>query len=623
MGWQKATNQQTFINPYNFVGLGSKVVRKKPEKQNGNMTGVISCTLTAKTPLAISDHETEIVDASKHRFYDFFQINGVPVIPGSEIRGVIRSAFEAVSNSCMSVCNSNILSARHPLPRQAGLVQFENGKWTLYKAKRYKIKMPKDDYTDSDTENTSYKTKVHNRQTFIEGTNYTTGSKVFFTPGSSTMKNGYVDRTKVKSLGGTSSGVLLLWEYIANKRYNSIFVINQSSDEVQCSNLQKAVEDFAVVMQLYTTVKEDESNPYENLQYSLKKDGQLYPVWYEMAEEIVYLSPACISRTVFNNRLENLLGSYKKCISKDDLCPACSLFGMMGDSSFGSKLRFSDAMPSKPLSKEDFIPNITLQELAGPKTSAMEFYTHRPTNALAWNYDYETTGYKGMTAIRKKTITAIRGRKFYFHSQPNLCSNEKTKRNCTVKLVKESISFQFQLYFNNIDIEQLHQLIWLLAIGENQKESKQQHKIGLGKPLGLGSIKITVDNVHTRDLDKESFCYYVNDYDVKHVFEYSPFDLESQPLKEFLKITSTDTTAGKIVTYPVGCDNTSEKDDDKNSCASHQWFTGNRQMLRGTNAIKWNIKHVLPKLTDNELTLPALEKITDKPSNSDKCATKK
>ena len=73
---------------------------------------------------------------AEHKETKFFKIDGKPVIPGSEIRGVIRSAYEALSNSCLSVNNNNILSARSSDVRTPGIIRYENrdNKWHLYKA---------------------------------------------------------------------------------------------------------------------------------------------------------------------------------------------------------------------------------------------------------------------------------------------------------------------------------------------------------------------------------------------------------------------------------------------------------------------------------------------------------
>ena len=120
------------VNPHTFVSLGSGVERSNHAK--GDLSGVIHCSMKNETSLALPDlpnavEETMIGEkgkTEKHKKAPFFKVNGKPVITGSEIKGVIRSAYETLSNSCLSVNNNNILSARSADVRSPGLIRFEN-----------------------------------------------------------------------------------------------------------------------------------------------------------------------------------------------------------------------------------------------------------------------------------------------------------------------------------------------------------------------------------------------------------------------------------------------------------------------------------------------------------------
>lgn len=127
-----------FVNPYNFVRLSSSPVARASTDEGGRLWGRISCTLQTKTPLGMPDVGSEQAgseqagskQAGSPEFWPFFRANygkrGEQLaIPGSEIRGVIRSAFEALDNACLSVNNDNILSSRHPIARKPGLLAFK------------------------------------------------------------------------------------------------------------------------------------------------------------------------------------------------------------------------------------------------------------------------------------------------------------------------------------------------------------------------------------------------------------------------------------------------------------------------------------------------------------------
>ena len=115
-----------FLNPYNFVQFLEK--GREADQVLGNcappphdryvgLTGSITCKLSNVTPLFISDsHEVKLVvkDESEsgkskdHFSYRFFSAvnNGTqeqPTIPASSMRGMLRSIFETVTNSCLSI----------------------------------------------------------------------------------------------------------------------------------------------------------------------------------------------------------------------------------------------------------------------------------------------------------------------------------------------------------------------------------------------------------------------------------------------------------------------------------------------------------------------------------------
>ncbi len=108
-----------FLNPYNFVRYLDRPRPKgdvlgdcapPPHDRYTGLTGMITCHVTTTTPLFVSDaHEVEPdKDHSGHRIYRFFRLLNEqnvlePALPASSLRGMLRSVFEAVTNSCFSV----------------------------------------------------------------------------------------------------------------------------------------------------------------------------------------------------------------------------------------------------------------------------------------------------------------------------------------------------------------------------------------------------------------------------------------------------------------------------------------------------------------------------------------
>ncbi len=98
--------------PHYFLPLGPSVKRTNTppghaKSQSDRHSGKLVCTLTVKTPVIIPDTVSvkPDEDVEGHRKYDFFSLNGEPCIPGSEIKGMVSSVFEAITNSCLRIFN--------------------------------------------------------------------------------------------------------------------------------------------------------------------------------------------------------------------------------------------------------------------------------------------------------------------------------------------------------------------------------------------------------------------------------------------------------------------------------------------------------------------------------------
>ncbi len=600
--WIEDRSQKRFINPYNFVRLTGETQRSEPE--TGELTGKITVSLIVKTPLAIPDSENVITEQvmidgrlHDHKKYTFFRVGEKPAIPGSQLRGMIRSAYETLSNSCLSVNNNNIMSARHANPGTPGLVQFKGGEWHLYKAKMVR-----------------YKGQPLNKATDVIRTWYS-----FKRP-----------------------NLCIDW-----------LIKAENMNPIECVNLDLAIKNYSINLELYKSNKEAKNyfkEHKEKLTYGIHDDGGIYPVFYEVVEyegeNYVYFSPAQIGRYVFDNRLDDLLGSHSACSKTHgtELCKACSLFGMIPDKgdknrkAYAGRLRFSDAQAIE----FDSFESITLKELAGPKITSVEFYTQKPKDALYWTFDYKIGSYKKVVQtnedertrtndvpMKEKGEISIRGRKYYLHN-PNIKlsdyqTSEKTKRNSSMELCKPGSRFIFDIYFEKISEKQLKELLWTITIGENSEDSMQMYKLGHGKPLGLGSVKLVVDDVILRSFDSDTLKYSIEHLESENIekkLSEVPFDTESSTFTDFMQITRFDGLADIMkakkadICYPLADDNKGSK----NSKASHQWFIGNRSMGESGTTTSWSVKYILPKITSKNPTMPALENvcITADSSNANK-----
>ena len=100
---------KAFINPYTFVPLPDKVKRDKPHGHaravEGGLTGYLDVEFAFRSPLMMPvdwniPGETTVTDT---------RIEERVTVPGSSVRGAVRSLFEVISSSCLSILDPDYL----------------------------------------------------------------------------------------------------------------------------------------------------------------------------------------------------------------------------------------------------------------------------------------------------------------------------------------------------------------------------------------------------------------------------------------------------------------------------------------------------------------------------------
>lgn len=608
-----------FLNCYNFIPLPQKeCVRSK--KEVGNLTGKIHCTIKPKTDIFIpnTSNTSCTTDSPKgETVREFFSYTNLkdgykmndhnapqnPVIPGSEIRGMIRSMYEAFTNSCMSALDFNKeLSSRVSDPFSAGMLIFKDQKWELYSADRYNINPEKVKFPQS--QNFCVKTDKNGKR-YIKDDN---GKAVYSYDSVKFSGSKFV--TSISD-NGTKEGYVIIGEPFGNKKSEFIFTKkekdtpifdndNNNNNEIlldairrynviikdfyRDSKANKTSEKTRTVSDFYKG-REITENPEENTNI---------PVWYNKIKDksgnvYLYLSPACIGREIFMNDFLKFTHGYEPC-QGNELCPCCKLFGMVGDdNAAGSRLRFSDAkfIGTKP----KYRPITTLKELSTPKPTSMEMYTHVKNiknikdnkEHEFWNYDIYTFDYgnnKNTKNSKNSKIVLpatenieINGRKMYYHHPacndntyyaytPDKLIPKNRQRLVTVRPLQgtesnkfeksqsenekvseslqetESNEFEFDIFFEHITGNELKMLLIVTSLLFNR--SDYCYKIGMGKPIGLGSIKISVDKVMLRKIEMTdsgiSYEYEsTNDYKDYYYYDDTSRETAEKTVIDFLK----------------------------------------------------------------------------------------
>ncbi|WP_448573221.1 RAMP superfamily CRISPR-associated protein [Trichothermofontia sp.] len=143
----KRVQADRFHNPYNFVPALPRdqvtgELGDRPPVGHGRYlpnywSGRISVKLTTVTPLLIPDAAEMTEDNNDHKTYPIrLGADGKPYLPPTSIKGMLRSAYEAVTNSRLSVLEDHNELLAYRLPAKAGIqmvpARIENGQVCLY-----------------------------------------------------------------------------------------------------------------------------------------------------------------------------------------------------------------------------------------------------------------------------------------------------------------------------------------------------------------------------------------------------------------------------------------------------------------------------------------------------------
>lgn len=535
-----------YINPYNFIPMGNGKSKADINKEKKLLSGVIEYSVLTKTPLFIPNTSCNNIygGPKEHKSYQFYSYvdysinenrenvkNPEPVIPGSEIRGMFRSNFEILTNSCMSALDSDMkLSKRTMESYQAGLlhrIKREDGTiyYDLHKATDvlWRTMGANSPIDDLDWKNDA----AHNKRKCYIQDNLAEGERVDF------IMRRTKDGREIKPLASSvhickkgekvknNEGYIIKGERSPSGRSEKhcchIFKFNETEpvkEDVKLSLLED-------LLHIYADNKLENASYYKEYkkqykEYTMGKGNDYFPVYYceikdsfDKRNKKIFLAPACKTREIYDNTLKNLAGELEPCTKKSDFCEACELFGTVTSDGEGksSKIRFTDLRVEKAENKEAYYLKkpVTLPELSSPKLNNMEFYLKKPEDKSEkevwfWTYDYYV-GESGNLHIEQGRLA---GRKFYWHQKLDNTydsNEEKNERNITIKPAKAGLMFHGKLYFERISEETLDKLIYLLNAGETLQEiEKKEHgyKIGTAKPLGFGSIACHVDEVKVK-----------------------------------------------------------------------------------------------------------------------------
>ena len=608
-------SDQLFINPYNFVPVNLNRTPRSDitQPQENPLTGYLDCRIRCRTPLAVPDVSRKKEIAEEHFSYPFFTIDGggsggdtpgkgTPMIPGSAIRGVIRGVYETLTDSCFGSMQADTkITARNKNPFRPGLLirRVVNSKetWELHEAERRLIVTDRRFYETMDLRKIG--AVLYNERELM----YRTGDKVEFEfvprdgkAAGYSKRNHEVGKYVNIVSGGRHSGYICIGENAPRRHFQSIFEDKRAvgrvtqDDFARLEAVLKAYRDSSVNREY-----QKKHNGYKDYEYA--KARGIIPVYYSQDGRIRYLSFASIGRKAFARTLNDKAGtkSHQACDSRKNLCPACALFGTVEGEAAGSKIRFTDARccnyEPKLLRR-----NVTFEELGSPRMSYFPFYLRASKPKADYDQGYDS----GMLEIR--------GRKYYWHHVPDMDKYvERNNRNATFDVVRPGAEFKFRIYFDGITEHQLELLAAAVHLNENTIDGHYCHKLGHGKPLGYGSVKIAIDQCGIRKYANSDGMGIWSEAQYPIQDQGQCYDCGKETYEALRIITDFNALKGlpeDIVSYPkVLLDEKYEalrNQLKENILASHKWFSDNYKLGRPP-------KETLPEISDSDIRLSALE----------------
>jgi CRISPR/Cas system CSM-associated protein Csm3 (group 7 of RAMP superfamily) len=171
-------------------------------------------------------------------------------------------------------------------------------------------------------------------------------------------------------------------------------------------------------------------------------------------------------------------------LNNNGLCICCRAFGSSTSSdevqAFGGKVCFNDGVIGFINQQHKFI------------AYTQNTFHNNQSSIIHTAYK------KSQTAINPKPHQEsfyldngrIRGRKFYYHQQSDNLENEGE---ISMEVLQPNIAFQFTIDYNNLSEIELGLLCLALQLEWDETNNTGiAHKIGQGKPIGLGSARIKI-----------------------------------------------------------------------------------------------------------------------------------
>lgn len=515
--------------PYNFVPMNEKVLTVSEDdipafNDCKGYDGFIDLDITAKSPIYIrrnlSPAELEREEQLGHNnnsreameFKDSLSGFNRPLgneyrIPGSSLRGMIRTLYEVVTYSKMTMLDDHKLYYRSFADSSTELRDQYSSKMNGMVRGAYKPKA-----------SAGYLRKIGNRYEILEAASYHRAEESLVIRKGlilHSMRTGdpghYRPNQNYKSF--IESKPFIEVNYIADPEhthhhsvdmyYSKVTDITSATNPIPAGYSRGFLvfsgwipgPQARLGKHMHWVVSGPTGTSYsvpDNLKRDYEKDcnrkgpdllklakGGDVPCFYVLEHgQVKAFGHTGLFRMVYNNSIGDLRPPEHK---KTDMDMTEAVFGRIVDKKARmGRLYFEDAICTDPKeTPEALYPEI----LSGPKASSFQLYLHQDKSKISIK-GKNTTGIKNYDSQGAR----LAGYKFYWHrNHQGWSADQQVQNTQSSKMhpLDTGSKFRGRIRFVNLSKEELGALLFVLNLPDGCC-----HKLGMGKPLGLGSVRI-------------------------------------------------------------------------------------------------------------------------------------
>lgn len=537
--------------PYNFVSLPDRVVKLTakvlPDQDRywpqetvdgapARYSGRIACELTTESPLytraaVTTDNYGRGVKSKDESAFFYIVSQDQPVIPGSSLRGLMRSLVEIVSYSKVGPVSDRQLVYRavgdttsHGDEYRKRLMRFDGERdrqkhYTPLMRAGYMKKMGSD-WAIEPAQEIGGATYAH---CFIEDRDIDplplvhpsenapplkNARHIYIRPGRYDYQNvrgGFLRIKYAPALEwsrdpkpGMLRGTIMARSGPINSKRSEAVVYERDPDKKPW-----VIDDH--LLEMYQEQISDGQQQILGNKDGILRDGQ--PVFYLIENDrLAFFGHCRMLRLPYLRKLCDLVPEELR--REEDLDLAEAIFGYTKrkgtgkDRAYAGRVFFSDATlldgQGSPWLADGRV--VTPRILAGPKPTTFQHYLvqQRPNKKQVGTtrdgrpkYIVELSDYAAPTPGE----TVIRGHKLYWHKGPATLDDiretetikEGDKQHTRIQPLRPGVAFRFHIDFENLLTVELGALLWVLRVAA---DPAYRLKLGMGKPLGMGAVKI-------------------------------------------------------------------------------------------------------------------------------------